>query len=238
MFCRVVVENARGGHLFFRILYIYWQHYLPGVNMEHKIPGALAVIIFKSVEEHIGKNGLNMFLKKADLKEYIDNWPPDDDTPTIPMSKFKRSIELVIELFGEKAAKPLLLRWGGVTFEYALESNPALFGLAGLVTTFMSEEKKTRFYLKKILQESEKLYNTPHILSEDEDNFYVEIKNCFYCGNIQSKNCICWPPIGFWTSMMNWITGKKHTVKEIKCKAQGKDSCKFVIVKKGNEVMV
>lgn len=202
--------------------------------MEHRIPGALARIIFKSVEEHIGKNGLNMFLKRADLKEYIDSVPPDDATPTIKMSKFKKGIGLVIELFGEKAAKPLLLRWGKQTFEYSLESNPALFGLAGLVTTFMSEEKKTRFILKRILKESEKLYNTPHVLDEDDDNFYVEIKDCFYCGDIQSENCICWPPVGFWTSMMTWITGKTHTVKEIECRAQGKDSCKFVIVKKGS----
>lgn len=216
-------------------LYILRQHYPPGDSMEHKIPGSLARIIFRSVEEHIGENGLNMFLKKADLEQYIHNPPPDDDTPTIQMSKFKKAIELVIELFGEKAAKPLLLRWGRLVFEYSLESRPTLFGLAGLVTTFMSEERKTRFILKKVLQESEKLYDVPHVLTEDDDNFYVEIKNCFYCGSIQSENCICWPPVGFWTSMMTWITGKTHEVKEIECRAQGKESCKFVIPKKGNE---
>jgi predicted hydrocarbon binding protein len=202
---------------------------------EHRIPGALALIIFRSVEEHIGKNGLNMFLKRAGLQQYIDNPPPDDSTPTIEMSRFKRGIGLVIELFGEKAAKPLLLRWGKLTFEYALENKPTLFGLAGLVTTFMSEEGKTRFILKKVLKESENLYDVPHILTEDDGTFNIEIRNCFYCGELHSENCICWPPVGFWLSMMEWITGKEHDVHEVECMAQGAESCKFVIPKKGRE---
>lgn len=201
---------------------------------EHKIPGSLALIIFRSVEEHIGKNGLNMFLKRADLGQYIDNPPPDDDTPTIEMSKFKNALSLVFELFGEKAAKPLLLRWGKLVFEYSLQERPTLFGLAGLVTTFMSEEGKTRFILKKVLKESETLYDVPHILTEDEDNFFVEIKDCFYCGEYKSQNCVCWPPVGFWRSMMKWITGKEHDVEEIECRAQGKESCRFIIPKKGS----
>jgi bacteriochlorophyll 4-vinyl reductase len=200
--------------------------------MEHKIPGSLALIIFKSVEEHIGKNGLAMFLKRAGLEQYIDNPPPDDDTPTIEMSTFKKGIGLVTELFGEKAAKPLLLRWGTLTFEYALKDRPTLFGLAGLVTTFMPEEKKIRFVLKRVLEESETLYNTPHILTEDEDAFFVEIRDCFYCGDLHSEQCICWPPVGFWMSMMRWITNKEYDVKEIECRAQGAESCKFIIPKR------
>jgi bacteriochlorophyll 4-vinyl reductase len=202
--------------------------------MEHRIPGSLATIIFKSVKEHIGENGLNMFLRKAGLEHYIENPPPDDETPTLEMSKFKEAIGLIITLFGEKAAKPLLLRWGKLTFQYALESQPTLFGLTGLVTTFMGEERKTRFILKRVLKESETLYDVPHILTEDDDNFYVEIENCFYCGNVKSETCVCWPPVGFWIAMMKWITGKEHNVKEIECRAQGAESCKFVIPKKGS----
>jgi predicted hydrocarbon binding protein len=200
---------------------------------EHRIPSSLARIVFQSVEEHIGENGLDMFLKRAGLEEYIGRELPDDDTPSIEMDKFKKGIGLVIELFGEKAAKPLLLRWGKLTFEYALKNRPTLFGLAGLVTTFMGEEGKTRFILKRVLKESENLYDVPHILTEDKDNFYVEIQDCFYCGDLHSDNCICWPPVGFWISMMTWITGKEHEVKETECMAQGHPSCKFVIAKKG-----
>jgi predicted hydrocarbon binding protein len=203
---------------------------------EHRIPGSLALIIMRSVEEHLGKNGLNLLLRRADLAQYMDNLPPDDETPTIEMSKFKNAIQLVIELFGEKAAKPLLLRWGKLTFEYALENKPTLFGLAGLVTKFMSEEGKARFILKRVLKESENLYDVPHVLTENQDTFSVEIKNCFYCGDLQSENCICWPPVGFWIAMMKWATGKEHEVKEIECRAQGAESCKFIISKYGRQL--
>lgn len=199
---------------------------------EHKIPGSLAFIIFKSVEEQLGKNGLNMLLRRAGLEQYVENPPPDDETPTIEMSTFKNAIALVIELFGEKAAKPLLLRWGRLTFEYALQNRPTLFGLAGLVTTFMSEEGKVRFILKKVLRESETLYNVPHLLTEDENNFLIEIKECFYCGSLHSAQGICWPPVGFWMGMMKWITHKEYDVREVECRAQGAASCKFVIPKR------
>jgi len=204
-----------------------------GATMEeHKIPGSLARIIFNSVEEQIGEHGLNMFLTKAGLEAYIDNLPPDDDTPTLPMDKFKRAIGLVIDLFGEKAARPLLLRWGRLTFTYALENKPTLFGLAGVMTKFMSDEGKIRFILKRVLKESEKLYNVPHILTENDAYFQIEIQNCFYCGDLTSQNCICWPPVGFWEKMMEWISQQHHEVKEIECMAQGAVSCKFIISKK------
>jgi predicted hydrocarbon binding protein len=35
--------------------------------------------------------------------------------------------------------------------------------------------------------------------------------------------------------MMEWITGKEHDVREVECRAQGAESCKFVIPKKGRE---
>lgn len=200
---------------------------------EHRIPGKLICVIFRSVEEQLGENGLNTLLRRSGLDHYIDNPPPDDDTPALELEPFKKAIGSVVDLFGEKAAKPLLLRWGKLVFQYALESRPTMFGLAGLTTTFMSEERKMRFILSKVLAELDKLFGVAHILTEDETHFHVEVKDCYYCGGVKSSECICWQPVGFWTSLMTWITGKEHEVKEIECKAQGKESCKFTIAKQG-----
>ena len=199
---------------------------------DNKIPGSLLNIIFKSVEDQLGVRGLKMLLTQTKLTCYIQNPPPDDDTPTLDMDRFKSAMGAVIELFGEKAARPLLTRWGKLTFDYALESNPTLFGLAGFATKFMSEEGKARFILKRVLKESENLYGVPHVLTETPDAFNIEIQNCFYCGNHKSNQCICWPPVGFWKSMMRWATGKDYDVHETECIAMGAESCKYVIPKK------
>ena len=199
---------------------------------DNKIPGSLLNIIFKSVEDQLGVRGLKMLLTQTKLTCYIQNPPPDDDTPTLDMDRFKSAMGAVIELFGEKAARPLLTRWGKLTFDYALESNPTLFGLAGFATKFMSEEGKARFILKRVLKESENLYGVPHVLTETPDAFNIEIQNCFYCGNHKSNQCICWPPVGFWKSMMRWTTGKDYDVHETECIAMGAESCKYVIPKK------
>ena len=199
---------------------------------DNRIPGSLLNIIFKSVEDQLGERGLKMLLTQTKLTCYIQNPPPDDDTPTLDMDRFKSAMGAVIELFGEKAARPLLTRWGKLTFDYALESNPTLFGLAGFATKFMSEEGKARFILKRVLKESENLYGVPHVLTETPDAFNIEIQNCFYCGNHKSNQCICWPPVGFWKSMMRWTTGKDYDVHETECIAMGAESCKYVIPKK------
>lgn len=199
---------------------------------DNRIPGSLLNIIFKSVEDQLGERGLKMLLTQTKLTCYIQNPPPDDDTPTLDMDRFKSAMGAVIELFGEKAARPLLTRWGKLAFDYALESNPTLFGLAGFATKFMSEEGKARFILKRVLKESENLYGVPHVLTETPDAFNIEIQNCFYCGNHESNQCICWPPVGFWKSMMRWATGKDYDVHETECIAMGAESCKYVIPKK------
>jgi len=107
-----------------------------------------------------------------------------------------------------------------------------LFGLAGFATKFMNDEGKARFILKRVLKESENLYGVPHVLTETPDAFNIEIQNCFYCGNHKSNQCICWPPVGFWKSMMRWATGKDYDVHETECIAMGAESCKYVIPKK------
>ena len=85
----------------------------------YKIPGSLLNIIFKSVEDQLGERGLKMLLTQVKLTEYIQNPPPNDDTPTLDIGKFKDAMGAVIDLFGEKAARPLLMRWGKLTFDYA-----------------------------------------------------------------------------------------------------------------------
>lgn len=202
------------------------------IMSDYRIPGSLLNIIFKSVEDQLGERGLKMLLTQTKLTDYIQNPPPDDDTPTLDMDRFKSAMGAVIDLFGEKAARPLLTRWGKLTFDYALESNPTLFGLAGFATKFMNDEGKARFILKRVLKESENLYGVPHVLTETPDAFNIEIQNCFYCGNHKSNQCICWPPVGFWKSMMRWATGKDYDVHETECIAMGAESCKYVIPKK------
>ncbi len=200
---------------------------------EHQIPSSLACIIFDSVREQMGENGLKLLLRQAGLERYIDNPPEDNDSPSIAMDEFKRAFRAVHRVFGEKAARPLLLRWGELTFTYALENKPRLFGLVGPVTKLMTQEQKERFILKRVLKESENLYNVPHIMTEDSEYFYVEIQNCFYCGDMDTDIPICHSPKGSWLAMMRWITGKEHEITEIACQAMGDESCTFRIKKEG-----
>ena len=61
---------------------------------DYRIPGSLLNIIFKSVEDQLGERGLKMLLTQTKLTDYIQNPPPDDDTPTLDMDRFKSAMGL------------------------------------------------------------------------------------------------------------------------------------------------
>ncbi len=198
---------------------------------KHYLPSSFVYMIFDSIKEQLGDRGLTLLLKRAGLERYIKNPPKNDDTPSLSSKELAEIAASTYTVFGEKAAKPLLLRWGRMTFEQSLNENPTLFGVAGALTTLMGQERKERFFIKRILNELEKIYDTPRVLTEDDTYFYIEITDCPYTGGIHTDHPICYPAVGFWRAVMKWITGNNHEVMETACVAMGDESCMLRIAK-------
>ncbi len=203
------------------------------MNLEgdNYIPSSLARTAFDAVIENMGEGSLKILLKRTGLERYIGNLPPHDDSPSITREEYTKIIQNIFYIFGEKGARPILYICGKAGFKNSLEENPKLFGVAGLAMKLMSEKKKKKFILRKVLKRLEEIFGNPHILEEDEDNFYVKLPVCPYCKGLTSTKPICYTPIGFYEEVIKWATGKPEKVEQIQCKAMGHENCVFKIPK-------
>jgi len=203
------------------------------MNLEgsNYIPSSLTRTAFDAVIENMGEGSLKILLKRTGLERYVGNLPPHDDSPSITRDEYTKLIQNVFFIFGEKGARPILYICGKAGFKHSLEDNPKLFGVAGLAMKLMSENKKKKFILTKVLKRLEEIFGNPHILEEDENNFYVKLPVCPYCKGLTSTKPICYTPIGFYEEVLKWATGKPEKVEQIQCKAMGHENCVFQISK-------
>ncbi|NMC60715.1 MAG: hypothetical protein GYA51_15225 [Candidatus Methanofastidiosa archaeon] len=196
-----------------------------------KMPSSLVRVAFETIKDSMGEGSFRLLLKRSNLERYIGNLPPYDDSPSITTEEYNGIVRSVFEVFGEKAAKPILYICGKVGFEHSIKDSPALFGLAGIGLKLMSDEKKKKAILSKILKKSEEMFETTYLLDEDENNLYIKTAGCIYCEGITSTTPICYTPLGFYEAALKWATGKPEKVVQIQCRAMGHENCTFQVSK-------
>jgi predicted hydrocarbon binding protein len=193
------------------------------------IPNSLMYISLLSIKDILGDNGFNALLNYSDLKKYRDKLPPNDDKLEIPGTDFTKLNIGVIDIFGEKGARPLLYNAGRRGFQIILEENPSLFGLVGLGLKVLSKRNRLDKLFRTSSNETNKLFGENQRYYSNEEGFISEIYDCFWCKGVKSKGPICFAELGWNAEAAKWATGDEHEVKEVLCKAKGDDICKIVI---------
>ena len=100
--------------------------------LKEKLPNQLFNLAFVTVEEILGKNGLNSILNYAKIPHYIGNYPPNTIDLEHPSSDFTRFVSGMVEVLGEKGASSIILLSGIRSFEIMLKDMPGLFALEGV----------------------------------------------------------------------------------------------------------
>ena len=100
--------------------------------LKEKLPNQLFNLAFVTIEEVLGKNGLNSVLNYAKIPHYINNYPPNTLDLEHPSSDFTRFTSGLIEVLGEKGARSVMMLSGIRSFEIMLRDMPGLFALDGI----------------------------------------------------------------------------------------------------------
>ena len=95
-------------------------------------PNKFGLITIKSLEEVMGKNGLNAILNLAGLNHYIENYPPDNLDKGFDFAELSAIGSSLEEMYGPRGGRGLALRAGRATFSDALRNFGALAGAADL----------------------------------------------------------------------------------------------------------
>jgi predicted hydrocarbon binding protein len=200
--------------------------------LKEKLPNQLFNLAFVTIEEVLGKNGLNSVLNYAKIPQYIDNYPPNTLDLEHPSSDFTRFTSGLIQVMGEKGARSLMLRAGLRGFEIMLRDMPGLFALDGIEVRKGPTDKLFSEYVRiqNTMSEAatfifgEGLYK----ISSTEDEWALEISPCYWCTGLKTDAPICHGEIGFEIGLARWIFGKDIKIEETHCMAKGDPMCRFV----------
>lgn len=182
-----------------------------------------------SAEEVMGANGLNAVLRLSGLERFVDNLPPDDLEPSINASEYAQLNQAIEEFYG-RGGKGMLRRIGKASFQYAINEQAALLGVAGTALKLLPQKQRIKFILNSMASALKK--SNPQVeawVDEDGEQIaYIE-SSCAICHSRTSDKPICYLYLGSLGEAVFWATGKNYQITETHCMAKGDEYCRFEV---------
>ena len=196
-------------------------------------PNKFGLIIIKSLEDVMGKNGLNAILNLAGVPQYIDSYPPDNLEKGFDFAELSAIGSALEDMYGPRGGRGLALRAGRSTFSDALKNFGALAGVADLAFAVLPLQSKLRIGLDAFAKMFTQLTDQVTTVSEKDDEFVWTISKCPCCwGRQNEEKPVCYISTGLLLESLKWVSGgNEFRVDETKCLAVGEDVCEFVIQK-------
>ena len=195
------------------------------------LPNASLRVLFLSMEEVMGPNGVSAVLNASGLTRFVKNYPPNDLTPCVPFEDYATVVKAVEDFYGPRAARASLIRVGRATFQYAMKEHPTTLGLAGLALKVLPLNMQIKTVLNNVANGMTKDLNEPaHV--EEQANGFVFVKDiCGACEGRKADKPVCFTTAGALLESLKWATGKNFSVTETVCRATGGPICSFRIDK-------
>jgi predicted hydrocarbon binding protein len=191
--------------------------------------GRIALI---SLEEVMGKNGINAVLNMAGLSYLIDNYPPDDLKREFDFADFGALNQALEEMYGPRGARGLALRMGRASFSHVIRDFGAMVGMADLAFKVLPLSTKLKVGIRAMAETFTKISDQTSRVEEDEEKFIYIIERCPVCWGRKTDRPVCFQAGGLLQEGLRWVSGgKDFRVEETLCIAKGDPTCTFFIDK-------
>jgi bacteriochlorophyll 4-vinyl reductase len=191
--------------------------------------GRIALI---SLEEVMGKNGINAVLNMAGLGHLIDNYPPDDLKREFDFADFGALNEALEDMYGPRGARGLALRMGRASFAHVIRDFGAMVGMADLAFKVLPLSTKLKVGVRAMAETFSKISDQTSRVEEDEKEFIYIIERCPVCWGRKADKPVCFQAAGLLQEGLRWVSGGKNfRVEETLCIAKGDPTCSFIIDK-------
>ena len=195
------------------------------------LPNASLRVLFLSMEDVMGQNGVSAVLNAAGLTRFVKNYPPNDLTSCVLFEDYATVVKAVEDFYGPRAARASLIRVGRATFQYALKEHPATLGLAGLALKMMPLNMQMKTVLNNVASGMTKDLHEPAHVEEQSDCFLYVKEACGACQGRKANKPVCFTTVGAILESLKWAAGKNFDVSETVCRATGGPTCTFRIAK-------
>ena len=182
-----------------------------------------------AAEEVMGANGLNAVLRLSGLGSFVNNLPPDNLEPAIKATEYAQFNQAIEDFYG-RGGRGMLKRIGKASFQYAINEQPALLGVAGAALKLLPEKQRIKFILNSMASALKKSNPQVEAWVEEEDGkiAYIE-SSCAICHSRKSDKPICYLYLGSLGEAVEWATGKEYAITETHCMAKGDSYCRFEV---------
>ncbi len=195
-------------------------------------PNLIARLYLLSLEDVMGRNGVNALLNLANRKHIVNNYPPSNlkrEFPFIDMAQISHATET---MYGPRGARGMELRAGRYAFNLGLKEFGPLLGMADLALKLMPMTMKMKIALNATAQTFDRFSDQPSRVEERKGQFLYIIDKCPVCWGRTTDRPCCHLAQGIIEEALTWVTGG-HTfrVEEIECRGMGAATCTFAIDK-------
>ena len=196
-------------------------------------PNKIALATFNALIEVMGKNGLSAILNYAHLREYINQYPPDNLERVFDFADFSAIQCAMVDMYGEKGGQTFLKRAGRSAFNTCLSKQRALAGVSNEVFRSLPLQTKLRIGLPAVARVLSQISDQIATVEVDGNYFKYIVQQCPECWGQQGKQKpTCSFGAGLLEEGLNYLSGgSEFRVIESRCMAMGEDTCEYTIDK-------
>ncbi len=193
-------------------------------------PNQMGRIILMSMEEVMGRNGVNALLKLASQPSLIENYPSDDTKLGFPFSTVGALGGTLEQAYGPHGGRGLATRIGRACFNYGVRQYSTQMGLAEIAFRLLPLPAKLITGAKSLAELFNKFTDQRVRVEEDGKKLLWHIERCPLCWGRHAHEPVCHLAVGLLQEALYWLSGGKlFNVEEQTCIAMGDKMCTIVI---------
>jgi len=193
-------------------------------------PNRMGRVILESMEEVIGRNGLNVIFNLAGQSHLIGNYPPPDSQPGFSFATVSGLLTQLEHAYGPRGGRGLAIRIGRVAFKYGLREFGSQMRLTETAFRLLSPGVKIRVGGQALADLFNKETDQRVSISEQDGKLLWIIERCPMCWGRQTEDAVCHLAVGLLQESLYWLSGGKiFNVEERLCIAKGDPTCTIEI---------
>ncbi|MBE2199311.1 MAG: 4-vinyl reductase [Anaerolinea sp.] len=192
----------------------------------------MARILLVSMEEVMGRNGLNALLNLTEMRQFIQEPPPDNLERQFDFAYIANLTQGLDEIYGPRGGRGLALRGGRAIFSRGLKQFGALAGVGDLAFKVLPLQTKLKIGVPAVARIFTQFSDQSSRVEEYDDHFLYYIDRCSMCWGREASRPICFIAVGILQESLRWVSGGlEFRIEEVECIAMGAKSCVFRIDK-------
>ncbi len=189
-------------------------------------PNNMGRIILLSLEEVIGRNGINAILNLANLHHLINNIPPNTYDLGFRFNDLGRIHQALDTMYGPRAGRGLALRAGRACFKHGLREFGSILGVSDLAFRLLPMKMKITVGIEAFADLFNNYSDQVVWVEEKSDMIYWHSERCPACWGRTTDSPCCHLSVGLLQESLFWVSGGKNfMIEEVNCIAQGDSSC-------------